>query len=64
MGEGLAIGFAAIGADIVGGPMAELNGSVEDFALGKTDLIVKIPTERLMTVTGAPRENFRPEPPR
>ena len=64
MGEGLAIGFAAIGADIVGGPMAELNGSVEDFTLGKTDLIVKIPTERLMTVTGAPRENFRPEPPR
>ena len=60
MGEGIAIGFAAFGAKVKGGPMAGLNGSVEDIALGDTGIAVKIPTERLMTVTGLPREDFLP----
>ncbi len=64
MGEGIAIGFAAFGATVKGGPMAGLNGSVEDIALGNTGITVKIPTERLMTVTGLPREDFRPAPDR
>jgi carboxyl-terminal processing protease len=42
--------------------MAGLNGAVEDITLGNTDVSVKLPTERLMTVTGMPREEFQPEP--
>jgi len=62
MGEGLAIGFAALGAHVRGDRMAGLNGSVEDIPLGDTGLVIKLPTERLMTVTGLPREEFLPEP--
>ena len=60
MGEGVAIGFDAMGARVRGGPMAGLNGSVEDVALGNTDVSVKLPTERLSTVAGQPREDFQP----
>jgi hypothetical protein len=60
MGEGLAIGFAALGADVRGMPMSGLNGSVEDLPLGTTGLVIKLPTERLMTVGGLPREDFIP----
>jgi hypothetical protein len=49
MGEGLAIGFASMRAEVRGDPMAELNGSVEDIKIGETDMCVKLPTERLMT---------------
>ena len=64
MGEGLAVGFAALGAHVQGDAMAGLNGSVEDITLGNTGLIIKLPTERLMTMTGQPREAFLPEPAR
>lgn len=59
MGEGLAIGFAAIGADVRGGPMAGLLGAIYDHPLA-TGLVLKIPTERLYAVDGTPRENWRP----
>ena len=62
MGEGLAIGFAALGADVRGSMMAGLNGSVEDIPIGNTDLTIKLPTERLMTTQGQPREEFVPAP--
>ena len=62
MGEGLAVGFAALGARVEGDAMAGLNGSVEDIPLGNTDLAIKLPTERLMTMAGVAREDFRPEP--
>jgi carboxyl-terminal processing protease len=62
MGEGLAIGFAALGARVEGTRMAGLLGSVEDLRLGDTDLYVKLPTERLLSVTGSPREAFVPQP--
>jgi carboxyl-terminal processing protease len=58
MGEGLAIGLAAIGAEVRGTKMAGLNGSVEDLRVGETDLYVKLPTERLLTVHGLPREAY------
>ena len=60
MGEGLAIGFAAMGTDVRGSMMAGLNGSVEDLPIGNTDLTIKLPTERLLTTKGAPREDFVP----
>jgi carboxyl-terminal processing protease len=62
MGEGLAVGFAALGARVQGTPMARLLGSVEDVPVGKTNLVVKLPTERLYAVDGRPREAFVPEP--
>ncbi len=60
MGEGIAIGFSAFGSRVQGDPMAGLNGSVEDVALGDTGVVVKLPTERLLTVSGLPREDFKP----
>ena len=62
MGEGLAIGFHAIGADVRGSLMAGLLGAVYDHRLADGGLILKIPNERLMAVTGQPRELFVPDP--
>lgn len=62
MGEGLAIGFASMGAHVRGTRMAGLNGSVDDIRVGDSGLTVKLPTERLMTTTYLPREDFVPEP--
>lgn len=61
MGEGLAIGMKAIGAKVEGDPMAHLLGAIEDIHLPKTGFLFKIPTERLFTVDGLPREDFVPD---
>ena len=60
MGEGMALGFDALGAEVRGSRMAGLKGSVEDVRVGETDLFVKIPTEKLLSVDGLPREHFVP----
>jgi len=62
MGEGLAIGFAALGARVEGTRMAQLKGAVYDFSLPSSGLVVKLPAERLYTVGGLPRERFVPMP--
>ena len=62
MGEGLAIGFDALGAKVSGGPMAGLRGAVSDLTLSHSGLVLKLPTERLYTVSGTPREAFVPAP--
>lgn len=62
MGEGLAIGMKAIGARVEGDPMAHLLGAIEDIRLPNTGFVFKIPTERLFTVDGLPREDFVPLP--
>jgi hypothetical protein len=64
MGEGIAIGFAALGARVEGTPMSQLKGAVYDFNLPSSGLVVKLPAERLFTVDGLPREKFVPKPPR
>jgi hypothetical protein len=56
MGEGLAVGFMALGKPVCGTRMAGLKGGVYDFDLPKTGLRVKFPAERIYTVAGAPRE--------
>lgn len=61
MGEGLAVGFASMGADVRGTKMAGLKGSIEDLRVGNTDLFIKLPTERLLTTQGQPREDFIPQ---
>ncbi len=58
MGEGIAIGFRAIGAAVCGGRMAQLKGAVYDFSLPASGMVVKLPAERLTTTDGMPRENF------
>jgi hypothetical protein len=60
MGEGIAIGFAALGARVEGTRMAQLKGAVYDFSLPSSGLVVKLPAERLYTVSGQPREDFLP----
>lgn len=60
MGEGLAIGFDAIGAQVTGEQMAGLLGAVFDYRLEHSGLVVKLPAERLMHVEGTPREQFTP----
>ncbi|MES2096857.1 MAG: PDZ domain-containing protein [Pseudomonadota bacterium] len=56
MGEGMAVGFIALGKPVCGTRMAALKGGVYDFDLPKTGLRVKFPAERIYTVAGAPRE--------
>ena len=63
MGEGLAIGFDAIGARVEGSPMAGLLGAIYDHKLPKSGQVIKFPTERLFAVDGTPREKFIPERP-
>ena len=60
MGEGLAIGFAALGARVEGTRMAQLKGAVYDFALPSSGMTVKLPAERLYSVDGRAREDFVP----
>jgi carboxyl-terminal processing protease len=62
MGEGIAVGFAGLGGEVRGARMAGLKGAVEDLRTGETDLTVKLPTEKLFTASGLPREDFVPEP--
>jgi carboxyl-terminal processing protease len=64
MGEGLALGFHAIGARVEGSRMAGLLGAIYDYRLEKSGQIVKFPTERLFHVNGTPRERFVPAAPR
>jgi C-terminal processing protease CtpA/Prc len=60
MGEGIAIGFAALGARVEGTRMAQLKGAVYDFSLPSSGMVVKLPAERLYTVKGQPREDYLP----
>ena len=60
MGEGLAIGFDAIGATVEGTRMAGLLGAIYDYPLGNSGVVVKLPTEKLSGVSGTARERFLP----
>lgn len=60
MGEGIAVGFMALGKPVCGTRMAGLKGAVYDFDLPKSGLRVKFPAERIYTVAGEPREQVVP----
>jgi len=62
MGEGMAIGLDAMGVTVCGTRMAGLVGAVDDNRLEHSSQVVKLPTERLTTVGGLPREQFQPHP--
>ena len=61
MGEGITIGFDALGkAKIVGTKMAGLNGAINGFQTSKTKIPYSFPTEQLYHIDGTPREIFSP----
>ena len=61
MGEGIAIGFDALGkAKIVGTRMAGLNGAINGFQTSNSKIPYGFPTEQLYHVNGTAREVFIP----
>jgi carboxyl-terminal processing protease len=60
MGEGLMIGFEAIGATTVGSELAHLLGGLSNETIDGSAAKVDIGTEQLFTVTGLPRADYRP----
>lgn len=63
MGEGMAIGFDAMKrGKVVGTPMAGLLGEIYTFETPELKIPFSFPTVQLRTVTGKPREEFRPGP--
>lgn len=61
MGEGLMIGFDAIGATTVGSELAHLLGGLSNEMIKGTMAKIDIGTEQLFTVAGLRREAFRPQ---
>lgn len=61
MGEGLALGMAELDACVSGEAMAGLLGAIYDHPVGQSDVIVKLPTERLQSIGGLAREAFVPQ---
>jgi hypothetical protein len=60
MGEGMVIGFDAIGHRTVGSPMAQLLGALFHETLATSGARVELAQEQLLHVNGTPREAFRP----
>jgi carboxyl-terminal processing protease len=61
MGEGLMIGFDAIGATTVGSDLALLLGALSNETIDGSSAKVDLGTEQLFTVNGLPREAFHPQ---
>jgi carboxyl-terminal processing protease len=60
MGEGLVIGFDALGHTSVGSPMAHLLGALSQQTLPTSGARIEFAEEQLLHVNGTPREAFRP----
>jgi len=60
MGEGLVIGFDAIGAQTAGSPMGRLLGAMFRETLAESGATVELGEEQLFHVNGTPREAFVP----
>ncbi|MBY6064115.1 S41 family peptidase [Pseudidiomarina sediminum] len=64
MGEGMTIGFDALGAKaIIGQPMADLLGGINQFTLPDSAITLELGFERLYHVNGTFREDFVPQAP-
>jgi hypothetical protein len=61
MCEGLALGMSELDACVSGEVMAGLLGAIYDHPVGQSDVIVKLPTERLQSIGGLAREAFVPQ---
>ncbi len=60
MGEGMAIGFDALGATVVGSSMAHLLGGVKIVGLPSSESRLKVGFDRMYHVNGTFREDFVP----
>jgi len=60
MGEGLVIGFDALGHTTVGSPMAHLLGALSHETLPTSQAHVELGEEQMLHVNGTPREAFHP----
>ncbi|MCC2975854.1 hypothetical protein LK533_04080 [Sphingomonas sp. PL-96] len=60
MGEGLMIGFDAIGATTVGSELGDLLGGLSNETIEGSAARIDLGTEQLFTVDGLPREAYRP----
>ncbi|MGI4874297.1 MAG: hypothetical protein ACRYFX_24335 [Janthinobacterium lividum] len=60
MGEGLLVGFAALGVPTAGSELADLLGALFNEKLGQCDALVDLGEEQLLQVNGQPREDFVP----
>jgi carboxyl-terminal processing protease len=60
MGEGLMIGFDAIGATTVGSELGDLLGALSNETIEGSAARIDLGTEQLFTVDGLPREAYRP----
>jgi len=58
MGEGIAIGMDHFGFVVEGHEMAGLLGAIYDLRLSNSQMLFKLPVERLSAVDGTPREDF------
>jgi carboxyl-terminal processing protease len=61
MGEGLMIGFDALGATTVGSELGHLLGALYNVDLATSGARVDLGLEQLFHVDGTPRERFRPK---
>ncbi len=60
-GEGLMIGFDAIGTTTLGSDLAHLLGGLSNEKIDGSTAKVDLGTEQLFTVTGLPRAAYRPQ---
>ncbi len=61
MGEGLMIGFDAVGATTVGSDLGDLLGALSNTSIPGSAAKIDLGTEQLFTVTGLPRAAYRPQ---
>ena len=61
MGEGLMVGFDAIGATTIGTDLAHLLGALSNETIDGSNAKIDIGTEELFTVTSLPRAAYRPK---
>lgn len=61
MGEGMMVGFDAIGATTVGSDLADLLGALSNETIDGSAAKIDLGTEQLFTVTGLPRAAYRPQ---
>jgi carboxyl-terminal processing protease len=60
MGEGLLVGFNALGVPTAGSELADLLGALFNEKLAQCDALVDLGEEQLLQVNGQPREDFVP----
>lgn len=61
MGEGLLVGFHALGVPTAGSALADLLGGLFNERLALSDAKVDLGEEQLLQVNGQPREDFVPD---